>query len=124
MINPYKNYKNMSINTMTKGEQLVLLFDKIVQRLTLATILFQDNKIEEAIVNLNKTKDIFNFLMVNLDSNYEISKNLMELYTFFNAEIIKSAAKKDISPITEILPIVKDLRDTWEEAEKLSRINK
>lgn len=124
MINPYKNYKNMSINTMTKGEQLVLLFDKIVQRLTLATILFQDNKIEEAIVNLNKTKDIFNFLMVNLDSDYEISKNLMELYTFFNAEIIKSAAKKDISPIAEILPIIKELRDTWEEAEKLSRINK
>lgn len=124
MINPYKNYKNMSINTMTKGEQLVLLFDKLVQRLTAATILFKENKIEETNINLNKSKEIFNFLLVSLDNNYELSKDLTELYSFFNAEIIKSIAKKDINLIEEILPMVRDLRDTWEEAEKLSRLNK
>ncbi len=124
MINPYKNYKNMSINTMTKGEQLVLLFDKLVQRLTAATILFKENKIEETNINLNKSKEIFNFLLVSLDNNYELSKNLAELYSFFNAEIIKSIAKKDISLIEEILPMIRDLRDTWEEAEKLSRLKK
>ncbi len=124
MINPYKNYKNMSINTMTKGEQLVLLFDKLVQRLTAATILFKEDKIEEANVNLNKSKEIFNFLLVSLDNNYEMSKNLAELYSFFNAEIIKSIAKKDIKLVEEILPMVRDLRDTWEEAEKLSRVKK
>lgn len=124
MINPYKNYKNMSINTMTKGEQLVLLFDKLVQRLTAATILFKEDKIEEANVNLNKSKEIFNFLLVSLDNNYELSKNLAELYSFFNAEIIKSIAKKDINLIEGILPMIKDLRDTWEEAEKLSRVKK
>ncbi len=121
MIDPYKNYKNMSINTMTKGELLVLLFDKLVQRLTLSTILYKDSKIEEANLNLNKARDIFNYLLTSLDHGYVLSKDLSELYSFFNAEIIKAVAKKDISLVEKILPMVKELRDTWSEAEKLSK---
>lgn len=121
MIDPYKNYKNMSINTMTKGELLVLLFDKLVQRLTLSTILYKDSKIEEANLNLNKARDIFNYLLTSLDHGYVLSKDLSELYSFFNAEIIKAVAKKDISLVEKILPMIKELRDTWSEAEKLSK---
>lgn len=124
MIDPYKNYKNMSINTMTKGELLVLLFDKLVQRLTLSIILYKDNKIEEANLNLNKSRDIFNYLLTNLDHGYGLSKDLSELYAFFNAEIIKSVAKKDISLIEQILPMIRELRDTWSEAEKLAKHNR
>ncbi len=124
MIDPYKNYKNISINTMSKGELLVLLFDKLVQRLTLATILYKDNKVEEANISLNKSKDIFNYLITSLDHSYGLSKDLSELYAFFNAEIIKAIAKKDISLIEQILPMIRELRDTWVDAEKLSRRNK
>lgn len=124
MIDPYKNYKNISINTMTKGELLVLLFDKLVQRLTLATILYKDNKIEEANLNLNKSRDIFNYLLVSLDHSYGLSKDLSELYAFFNAEIIKAVGKKDISLIENILPMVRELRDTWLDAEKLAKQGK
>jgi len=124
MIDPYKNYKNMSINTMTKGELLVLLFDKLVQRLTLSIILYKDNKIEEANLSLNKSRDIFNYLLASLDHGYGLSKDLSELYAFFNAEIIKAVAKKDISLIEQVLPMIKELRDTWSEAEKLSKHNR
>ncbi len=124
MIDPYKNYKNISINTMTKGELLVLLFDKLVQRMTLATILYKDNKIDEANLNLNKSRDIFNYLLISLDHSYELSNDLSKLYAFFNAEIIKAVAKKDISLIENILPLVKELRDTWTSAEKLAKQGK
>jgi flagellar protein FliS len=124
MIDPYKNYKNISINTMAKGELLILLFDKLVQRLTLATILYKDNKIEDANINLNKSRDIFNYLLTSLDHSYGLSKDLSELYAFFNAEIIKAVSKKDISLIEQILPMIRELRDTWVEAEKLSKKNK
>lgn len=124
MIDPYKNYKNISINTMTKGELLILLFDKLVQRLTLSTILYKDSKIVEANLNLNKARDIFNYLLTSLDHGYGLSKDLSELYSFFNAEIIKAVAKKDISLIENILPMIRELRDTWVEAEKLSKLDK
>lgn len=124
MIDPYKNYKNMSINTMTKGEQLVLLFDKAVQRMVAANVLLDENKINEAEILIDKTVDIFNYLMVCLDKNYDISSDLMTMYSFINGELLKGKLKKDKSYIEGVLPIVKDLRDTWAEAEKIARINK
>ncbi len=124
MIDPYKNYKNMSINTMTKGEQLVLLFDKAVQRMVAANVLLDENKINEAEILINKTVDIFNYLMVCLDRDYNISSDLMTMYSFINGELLKGKIKKDKSYIEGVLPIVKELRDTWAEAEKMARINK
>ncbi len=124
MIDPYKNYKNMSINTMTKGEQLVLLFDKAVQRMVAANVLLDENKINEAEILINKTVDIFNYLMVCLDRDYDISSDLMTMYSFINGELLKGKIKKDKSYIEGVLPIVKELRDTWAEAEKIARINK
>ncbi|HBB28775.1 MAG TPA: flagellar export chaperone FliS [Clostridiales bacterium] len=124
MIDPYKNYKNMSINTMTKGEQLVLLFDKAVQRMVAANVLLDENKINEAEILINKTVDIFNYLMVCLDRDYDISSDLMTMYSFINGELLKGKLKKDKSYLEGVLPIVKELRDTWAEAEKIARINK
>ncbi len=124
MIDPYKNYKNMSINTMTKGEQLVLLFDKAVQRMVAANVLLEENKINEAEILINKTVDIFNYLMVCLDRDYDISSDLMTMYSFINGELLKGKLKKDKSYLEGVLPIVKELRDTWAEAEKIARINK
>lgn len=124
MIDKYKNYKNMSISTMTKGEQLVLLFDEILKKLTLAKMLITQKKIEEARVALQKCIDIFNYLMVCLDSSYEISAELMEMYAFLNGEIIKASVKQDVTYIDGIMPIVRELRDTWDEANKLIKVNK
>ena len=124
MIDPYKNYKNMSINTMTKGEQLVLLFDKAVQRMVAAVALLEEKKVNEAEIIISKTVDIFNYLMVCLDQGYEVSSDLMRIYAFINGELLKVKIKRDKSYIEGILPIVKELRDTWAEAEKLARINK
>ena len=124
MIDPYKNYKNMSINTMSKGEQLVLLFDKAVQRMVAACVLLDQNKTVEAEAIIGKTVDIFNYLMVCLDRDYEFSSDLMSLYAFINGELLLGKVKKDKKYIDGVLPIVRELRDTWAEAEKLARINK
>lgn len=124
MIDPYKNYKELSINTMTKGEQLVLLFDKAVQRMVAANALMDDNKTIEAELQISKTIEIFNYLMVCLDKNIDISSDLMMIYSFINGELIKGRVKKNKTYIEAVLPIVKDLRDTWAETEKLARIKK
>lgn len=124
MIDPYKNYKEISINTMTKGEQLVLLLDKAVQRIVSAGVMLDQDKQADAGVLISRAIDIFNYLMVCLDKSFEVSTDLISLYSFINGELIKAKAKNDKSYIENILPIVRDLRDTWAEAEKLARINK
>jgi len=89
-----------------------------------ANVLLDENKALESETLITKTVDIFNYLMVCLDNSYELSSELMTLYAFINGELLKAKVKKDKSYIEGVLPIVRELRDTWEEAEKLARINK
>lgn len=124
MIDPYKNYKNISINTMTKGEQLILLFDKAIQRMVAASVMIDEKKYNEMNILLDKTVDIFNYLIVCLDKSFKLTPDLVKMYSFINSELIMSKIKKDKARIESILPIVRDLRDTWIEADKISRTTK
>ena len=42
----YEQYKEQSINTMTKGEQLVLLFDEVVKNLKKSEIAIETKNYE------------------------------------------------------------------------------
>lgn len=121
MLNPFEQYKKTSVNTMTKGELLILLFDEAIKKLNQSKILMENNDFDNANVNLEKTRKIFNHLIVTLDDQYKLSQELSEMYMFFNSQIIIASSKKSTKYIDDILPIVKDLRNTWAEADKIAR---
>lgn len=121
MINPFEQYKKTSVNTMTKGELLILLFDEAIKKLNQSKILMDNNDFENANISLEKTRKIFNHLIVTLDDKYTLSMELADMYMFFNAEIIKASSMKSTKYIEDILPMVKDLRNTWAEADKIAR---
>lgn len=121
MLNPFEQYKKTSVNTMTKGELLILLFDEAIKKLNQSKILMENNDFDNANVNLEKTRKIFNHLIVTLDDQYKLSQELAEMYMFFNSQIIIASSKKSTKYIDDILPIVKDLRNTWAEADKIAR---
>lgn len=121
MISAFEQYKKTSVNTMTRGELLVLLYDEAIKKMNMSKILMENNDFENASINLEKCRKIFNHLIVTLDDNYAISKDLREMYMFFNKELILASSMKSIKNIDNILPLVKDLRNTWEEADKISK---
>lgn len=124
MLNPFEQYKKTSVNTMTKGELLILLFDEAIKKLNQSKILMEHEDYENANVNLEKCRKIFNHLIVTLDDKYKLSQELAEMYMFFNKELIKASSMKSIKNIDNILPMVKDLRDTWAEADKIAKTSK
>lgn len=124
MTNPYEQYKKIAVNTMTKGELLVLLFDEAIKKLNQSIILMEHGDYDNSKINLEKTRKIFNHLIVTLDDKYQISQELVDMYMFFNTEIVKASLLKSTKHIEEILPIIKELRDTWVEADKLTKTNK
>jgi flagellar protein FliS len=124
MLNPYEQYKQTSVNTMTKGELLLCLFDEAIKKLNQAKILMNNSDFEQSKVLLEKCKEIFIYLISTLDYKFEMSDELKEMYSFFNREISKSIASKQTKPIEEIIPLVRDYRDTWEQADKLARTSK
>lgn len=124
MINAFEQYKKTSVNSMTKGELLILLFDEAIKKLNQSKILMDNNDYDNAKISLEKTRKIFNYLIVTLDDKYELSKELADMYTFFNIEIIKASTFKSTKYIEEILPLIKDLRSTWDEADKIAKASK
>jgi flagellar protein FliS len=121
MLNAFEQYKRTSVNTMAKGELLVLLYDEVIKKMNMSKILMENNDFENANINLEKCRKIFNYLIVTLDDNYELSNDLREMYMFFNKELILASSKKSIQNIDNILPLVKDLRNTWAEADKIAK---
>jgi flagellar protein FliS len=72
---------------------------------------------------LQKTQRILNHLKVTLDFKYEISNNLDALYEYFIRQVVAANVQKNPAPLDEIMPMIKDLRDAYCEADKRSRAN-
>ncbi|MCY1713053.1 flagellar export chaperone FliS [Caproiciproducens galactitolivorans] len=123
-IDPIMQYKEQSINTMSKGEQLITLFNEALKNLHYGSMMLKDKNYETAEKCTDKCKRIFSYLSSILDWNYSISKDLYDLYYFFNQQIIKAEVKRDPSCLDELVPLVENMRDTWAEAEKLCHMKK
>ncbi len=121
MFNALEEYKKNSVNTMTKGELLVLLFDEAIKKLNQGKLLMEHEDYDNSEICLTKAGHIFCYLTATLDGKYQISRDLSDLYEFFNREIMKASTLKSIKYIDDILPIIKDLRNTWAEADLQSR---
>ncbi|RPF48380.1 flagellar protein FliS [Hydrogenoanaerobacterium saccharovorans] len=122
MMNPYEKYKQQSVMTMTQGEMVVRLYEEIINQLSRAVNCIREKDIEGTNASLQKCQRIINYLKSTLNFKYEVSSNLSSLYDFFNEQIIKSNLKKDTQPIEEILPLVSELKDTFAQGERLSRM--
>ncbi len=115
-------YQRQSINTMSKGELLVRLFDEALKNIKYASILMKEKNDAAAKACTEKCIRIFNYLCVILDRNYEISGELYKIYSFLNEEIIKASVKRDASVLDGIIPLIQELHDTWSQANKLTHM--
>lgn len=117
---PVQQYKEQAIKSMTNGELLLLLYDEAIKNLKVSIMLLEKGDDENFANCLQKAKDIFFYLNNICDTQYEISKDLKDLYQFLNNQLVTAEFKKDKKYVEDILPIVKDLRDTWTEANRLT----
>jgi len=120
---PLTQYQNQAVNTATPGELIVLLFGGAVKNIHLAMKAIRDNNISDANNRIIKAENIFYALMESLDARYPIAQELQDLYSFINSRLLQANIKKDGTILEEILPLVVDLRNTWQEAEKINRMD-
>jgi flagellar secretion chaperone FliS len=122
--NPIQQYKEQSINTMSKGEQLITLFDEALKNLHYGSMMLQDRNYETSRKCTNKCKNIFSYLSSILDRQYGVSDDLGQLYHFIYKQILQAELKRDPAILDELVPLVENMRDTWSQAEKLCHMNK
>ncbi|EKS4342922.1 flagellar export chaperone FliS [Clostridium sp. FAM 1755] len=121
--NAYNTYKNNSVNFASKDQLLLMLVDGAVKFSKIARQAILDKDIPKAHENLVKTQDIFYELMATLDANQAGTwgNQLMSIYEFIVRRLGEANIKKDTKIMDEVIPLIEDIRDTWYEAEKLSK---
>ena len=114
----FQQYKEQSINTMTQGELLLLLYDELYKRLAQAEIMLekQDYPVFEA--SVQRAVDIIQYLDDTLDRQYPISKNLAQLYEYFTYELgrVKIGRRQDL--LAHVKSMIGELRDAFRQAQK------
>lgn len=122
-MNPYETYKQQSVLTMTQGEMLNKLYEETVKQLSCAEVFIEQKDFQKTNDSLQRAQRIINHLKATLNYDYAVSGNLASLYDFFVEQIVQANVKKSSQPITEIIPMVKELQQTFVQADRLARIS-
>lgn len=117
--NRYQQYKQQSVETMTKGEQLILLYDECIKRLTLAKIALEKQDYEAFDQWVHKTEDIIRYLSGVLNRDYDISAELYRIYDYFLFQMSRLRAGRNEAIIEELKSRIIELRDAFKEADKI-----
>lgn len=114
----FQHYKEQSVNTMTQGELLLLLYDELYKRLSQAELMLdqQDYPVYEA--SIERAVAIIDYLDSTLDRQYEISGNLTQLYEYFTYELGRAKIGHRKEVLTHVKSMVGELRDAFRQAQK------
>ncbi|MCI8834510.1 MAG: flagellar protein FliS [Ruminococcus sp.] len=118
----YEQYKMQSVNTMTRSEMLLLLYDELIKRLTRAQIALDDKNYALFDKSVQRSREIVQYLKKTLNMEYKISYELRRMYEFFLFEISRLQAGRNGAVVDELKPLVIELRDAFKEASKSTNL--
>jgi len=117
----YQLYKNQSLETLTKGEIVVKLFEEASKQIGMAIFFINNSNSYKAYNCIAKAQKIIQTLDFSLDRKYAISIELNDMYLFLHAKLGEAIANKNVPLMKDLLSLVDELKVTFRQAEKLAR---
>lgn len=114
-------YLEQKIMAARPEELTLMLYEGMVKFLKQSILYNGQNNIGKTNNSIQRAQAIINELNVTLNDDYEISKNLSDIYSFMKGKLVDANIEKDSSIIQDVLDLAEELRDTWKEAIKLAR---
>ena len=114
----YQQYKEQSVNTMTQGELLLLLYDELYKRLAQGELMLDQQNYETYEAALERAVAIIEYLDATLDRQYPISRNLAQLYEYFTYELGRAKIGRRKEVLSHVKTMVGELRDAFRQAQK------
>lgn len=122
MSNPYSAYKKQSLQTMTPVELIIKMYSETERQLAIAVCAIEEVKdIKKSSDALIKAQEILGALRGALDMSVPISKNLNDLYIFFQQCAMRANIRKDATEIKKIIPMIADLRDAYTQISQMTK---
>ena len=114
----FQSYKEQSVNTMTQGELLLLLYDELYKRLSQAELMRDQENYPVYEASIERAVAIIDYLDDTLDRQYPISGNLAQLYEYFTYELGRAKIGRRKVVLTHVKTMVGELRDAFRQAQK------
>jgi flagellar secretion chaperone FliS len=119
--NPYAAYQNNSVTTASPGELTLMLYNGSLKFIHIAKKAIEEKNIELKNTNIQKAQAIVSELMVTLNTDLEISQNLMSLYDYINRRLTEANVKNDRAILEEVEGLITEFRDTWKQVIQVNR---
>lgn len=119
----FNQYKEQSINSMTSGELLLLLYDELVKRITLAEISLEKKDYPTFEAAVTRCIDIIRYLDQTLDRSVPISREIARMYEYFTYSLGRIRIGRNKKLLAHIKPMLIEFRDTFRQAERTSTMN-
>jgi flagellar protein FliS len=119
--NPWQSYRQVTTNTASPGQLVVMLYDGAIKFLehALTGFDFDDPLDFNSTINNNliRAQNIITELNASLDMEQggEIAVTLRDLYDYMTRRIIESNLRKTREGIEEVIRHLTVLRDAWRE---------
>lgn len=117
----FNAYKQNSVTTASPGELTLMLYNGCLKFLTRAKNAIEEKNIEEKNTNIQKAQAIISELMSTLNTELDVSKQMIPLYDYMNRRLMEANINNDPTIIVEVEGLVTDFRDTWKEVIKITR---
>lgn len=118
----YQAYKNNSVNTASPAELTMMLYNGCLKFMKYAKKGIENKDIQMKNTNIQKAQNIISELMVTLDQEAPIAKEMMPLYDYINRRLIDANVNNDVTILMEAYGLVEQFRDTWKEVVKKTRV--
>ncbi len=124
----YKQYSayGAANETVSKSQQIVMLYDGIIKFTRKARESIEENKIEERFNNLQRACKIILGLQFSLDfdNGGEISQILSNFYNAMDLRIMALNRSNSLEDLDKILNEIKIMRDAWNEIDQKNKTEK
>lgn len=121
-INAALAYQSNKINTSNPAELTLMLFDGAIKFCNIALIAIDEKNIKKASTNIIKTENIISYLRETLDFKYPVAQEFDTIYDYVFRRLVTANIRKDREVLEEALSYIREMRDTWKEVMKNSKV--
>ena len=114
----YQHYREESLETMTQGELLLLVYDELLKRLKLAGLELEREHYQTFEGGVSRGIDIIQLLSYTLDRKCPINSNLYRLYEYFCYELSRVKAGPNRVELERVISMTSELRDSFRQADR------
>ncbi|UCE67822.1 MAG: flagellar export chaperone FliS [Candidatus Zixiibacteriota bacterium] len=114
-----KTYRDVKIKNMNQRELIVFLYESALGLMEQGKERINAGDVPGTHEKLDRARNIFLHLLVTLnpESGGEFARRLSALYSYFVEKITMANVSKNVDELDEIIPLVGEIKDAWENME-------